>query len=324
MIVADEFKVHVAKSHAFKAYKGGDAAFITNGISNNGVQGYVSPIKSDKVFDFVGICISAFCEATVQKPPFLGRGNGGSGIIVLEPINNLSTNDLLYIASYINNSVRWRFSYGRMVSKERISRIKILKRLQKTKYTNVLLPLPHRKKTKAININLKYGMFKITSLFDLRSGDFHNASKLLEGNIPLVSCGNKNNGVIRFVSLPQNKIYNNCLTISYNGQPMTTKYHPYKFAAKDDIAVCIPKTDLRISTIVFIQFILNMETWRFSYGRKCFREKLSYTYLNLPITKNGNLDENAMEEIITNTTYWDYLKDTYSEGVVLRKDIDNP
>jgi len=322
MIIDDLFKVHVAKSHGFSKYDRGDAAFITNGFTNNGVQGYVCPIKMDKVFTFHGLCMSAFCEATVQNPPFVGRGNGGSGIIVLEPKNAMSMKDLYFLASYINNSARWRFSYGRMVSKERVPKIEIPDLSERSDDFDITLPLPNREKYEKISKkNIKYGELKISSIFNLHSGDYHNASSLPEGEIPLVSCGEKNNGVMRFVDVPDEKIYQNALTIAYNGQPMTTKYHPYQFAAKDDVAICISKRKLKLTTLAFIQFILNSEAWRFSFGRKCFREKLSYSIINLPIDADENIDEDVIEEIVTNSSYWNFLEEHYTNGIFLRKDI---
>ena len=72
------FTVEKAKSKGFENYEKGDVPFITNGIGNNGVQGFVKPNETARVFTIDAICVSAFCEATVQKAPFLPRGNGGS------------------------------------------------------------------------------------------------------------------------------------------------------------------------------------------------------------------------------------------------------
>ena len=76
----------------------------------------------------------------------------------------------------------------------------------------------------------------LSELFDVRSGDFHAFTELDSGNIPLVSCGETNNGVIGRFDIPDDKIYGRCLTVAYNGSwPLLTKYHPYRFGAKDDV-----------------------------------------------------------------------------------------
>ena len=319
--VSDTFKVHVAKSHAFSKYTGGPVAFVTNGFSNNGVQGYVKPLPRDRVFGFEGICISGFCEATVQEPPFVGRGNGGSGVLALEPLRRMETKQLFAWAAYFNKYVKWRFSYGRMVSRARMLRIEVTEIPRISRDFDMKVSLPPCQKTHRKTLRLCYARFELQRIFHLHSGDYHNASVLPEGKIPLVSCGGKNNGVVKFVKVPKEKVYKNCLTIAYNGQPMTAKYHPYDFAAKDDVAVCIPKNRVKLSTLIFIQFMLNRERWRFSYGRKCFREKLSQMSIDLPVDKTVELDENGMEGMLENTSYWDYLKRVYRRGVDLSSDI---
>lgn len=119
------FYVHNAKSQAFSNYDLGNIPFVSNGFINKGIIGYVKPECSDRVFTKNNISISAFCEAIVQDKPFIARGNGGSGLCVLEPKANLSKSILLEYAAYINQSWKWRFHYGRMVSIERIKKLQL-------------------------------------------------------------------------------------------------------------------------------------------------------------------------------------------------------
>ena len=44
------FNSHIARSHSYKSYDMGATAFVSNGLSNNGVLGYVQIKSSDKVF----------------------------------------------------------------------------------------------------------------------------------------------------------------------------------------------------------------------------------------------------------------------------------
>ena len=298
MKIIDIFKVHIGKSHAYNQYDTGDVAFITNGFINNGIQGFINPLNKDKVFRFTGICLSSFGDATVQRPPFIGRGNGGSGLIVLEPKEKMTEHDLLYYASFLNNYAKWRFSYGRMVSKDRLNNIYCER-------PNILISksdldhfMPNRINKEKMQYTFQFGLLPIQSIFNLKSGDYHNATEIPDGQIPLVSCGSTNNGILKFVDVPDDKIYHNKLTIAYNGLPLTTRYHPYRFATKDDVAICMEKKKLKITTILFIQFIINSESWRFSYGRKCYKEKLSGMLLNLPIDAEGNVDEENIANIV--------------------------
>ena len=81
----------------------------------------------------------------------------------------------------------------------------------------------------------------IDSLFSVRSGDFHATDKELDpGAVPLVSCGDVNHGLVGFFDIPKVKQYRDAITVAYNGQPMTAKYRPYAFGAKDDIGILEP------------------------------------------------------------------------------------
>ena len=321
MKLIDLFNVHIGKSHGYNHYDKGDVAFITNGFVNNGIQGFVTPLSGDKIFRFTGICLSSFCEATVHKPPFIGRGNGGSGLIILEPKEKMTEQNLLYYASFLNNYAKWRFSYGRMVSKDRLYNISCNRPDDVISKIDINNFLPKRIENERRKYKLKFGLFPIQSIFKLNSGDYHNASEIPDGQIPLVSCGSTNNGILKFVNVPDDKIYQNKLTIAYNGIPLTTRYHPYKFATKDDIAICIGKREMKLTTLLFIQFVLNTESWRFSYGRKCYKEKLSGMSLSLPIDAEGDIDEDAIANIVANSSYWKFIETVLNDCIELRKDI---
>lgn len=91
------------------------------------------------------------------------------------------------------------------------------------------------------------------------------------------------------------------------GAPLTTKLHPYSFAAKDDVAVAVPNTSMSPAAMIFIQAQLNAERWRFSYYRKCFRAKLGRMTVELPIDKDGDVDFAFMEAAVEAQPYWWFL-----------------
>ena len=178
----------------------------------------------------------------------------------------MSRKALLGIAAYINEAIRWRFSYGRMVTPDRLMHFDIPEVKLKT-HTDVGQIVPKPKPSKivsVVDVTTSFMPTALTDLFTPHSGDYHKAEDLSDGPYPLISCGGKDNGLVRFCTAPPHHIYENCLTVAYNGSPMVTKYHPYKFVAKDDIAVLIPKRPLRGTTVLFVQMMLSRETWRYS------------------------------------------------------------
>ena len=314
--IDDLFLAHTARSLGYESYEPRNAAFVTNGLENSGVLGFVTPKSGDKVFDFVGIAISAFLEATVQAPPFVARGNGGSGLIVLEPKQEMSAAQLGHVSAYINSALRWRFSWYRQATVRRIKYLDIPHLEEATGAFRIspLLPLC-KDGDDSVTSDLTYEPFKIESLYALHPGDYHCLTDLQCGSTPIISCGTMNNGIAGFVKVPSERMYSDRLTIAFNGSTLAAKYHPYAFAAKDDVAVCFPKSRLRVSTELFIQVMLGREQWRFSYYRKCYRRKLEKTTVLLP-AKNGQIDEDAIYAAITATPYWPFLKNRVAKSKV--------
>jgi hypothetical protein len=133
-----------------------------------------------------------------------------------------------------------------------------------------------------------YRTFRVKDLFEVNSGDFHAIADLDSGTVPLISCGDLGNGLVEYFSIPKEKQYDHAITVAYNGSwPLTTKYHPYEFGAKDDVAVLVPKEPIDQSVLIYVAALLNRLIWRYSYGRKCFKAKLQDVPLVLPVKKVG-------------------------------------
>lgn len=141
----------------------------------------------------------------------------------------------------------------------------------------------------------------VRQLFEVRSGDCHATSELGSGKIPLISCGDIGNGLVGYFDIPVEWIYSHAITVAYNGSwPLTTKFHPYRFGAKDDVAVLIPLNPMKDSVMLYSAALLNRLIWRYSYGRKCFKAKLKDVPLLMPCKSgNGNfeLDEQLPDEL---------------------------
>jgi hypothetical protein len=137
-------------------------------------------------------------------------------------------------------------------------------------------------------MNLKLRSVAIDTLFEVHSGDFHAIKELDPGTVPLVSCGDTNNGVVGYFDIPKEFTYQNAITVAYNGSwPLLTKFHPYRFGAKDDVAVLIPRSETGRETLIYVAVMLNRLTWRYSYGRKCFRQKLQNVTIPIPVIGAG-------------------------------------
>ena len=303
--IEDIFTLHTAKSIAYDGHAEGPVPFVSNGLSCNGVIGLVTPNARDKVFDFSGICVSAFAEATPHKGPFIARGNGGSGLVVLEPKHSMTEDRLIRFAAFINNQVRWRFSWSRQVTVDRLRSVLIPDTLPEPGAT-VSEVLPPVCSTSRGRWSLNPKTYRLEELFDLTPGYYHALNQLEAGPVPVISCSGVDNGIAGYYSVSASSLHRAKLTIALNGSPLLTAWHPYTFAGKDDVAVCTPKTPLRVTTLCFIQALMNRERWRYSYYRKCYLGKLERFNIQLP-SKDDGIDEETIAAIVETSPYWDYI-----------------
>jgi hypothetical protein len=216
---------------------------------------------------------------------------------------------MAYIAAFINLAVCWRFNWYRQVTADRICGLLIPSQVPDDIAFDVNGALPKTSPSAAEAWNLNLRPFALGEIYDLVPGDFHSMAEMPAGTIPIVSCGDANNGVSAYLSIT-GKMHKNRLTIAFNGMnTLTAKYHPYEFAAKDDVAVCMPRTPLRLTTELFIQMMINRERWRYSYYRKCFTDKLRRFTIQLPAKKDA-LDEDTMQAVVQAAPYWDYIRNS--------------
>lgn len=306
--IEELFVLHRAKSGLFSEYVPGDVPYIGNGLADNAVVGFVTPLPDDKVFDFVGIVVSAFCEATVQTPPFVACGRAGNGLSVLQPKTVMPISQLAYIAAYINAAVRWRFNWYRQTTVDRIRKLLVPDKFPDHLRFNVAEAMPEKSSAPRNAWQLKLKPFALGDIFELEPGHFHSVGRLPPGPVPVVSCGDYDNGVIGYFDVGNAPTFSDRITIAFNGEnPLTAKYHPYKFTAKDDVAVCHPKKPLLPATEFFIQTMVNRERWRYSYYRKCYADKLYRFEVALPV-KDGELDEATMKAVVETSPYWGYVQ----------------
>ena len=149
----------------------------------------------------------------------------------------------------------------------------------------------------------------ITELFQtpIETGEFHVSGEMDDGKIPLISTSAVNNGVEKYVDVSSEKTVVHAITIASDGTPLTSYYHYYKFVAKDNVMVCLPRYQYRFTTLLYITTQLNRLRWRFSYGRKCYLNKVDKIKIYLPVTKSGTIDEGYIEYLAKSLPSWQML-----------------
>lgn len=119
------FIIERPQSRSVKKYMDGDVPFVSSGNYNNGVDSYKKPIGNEELDKGNCITVSPVDGSTFYQPQdFLGRGGGGSSIMLLynEKLNRLNG---LFIASVIEKCLRIKYQYNDMGSSESIKKEKI-------------------------------------------------------------------------------------------------------------------------------------------------------------------------------------------------------
>lgn len=62
------------------------------------------------------------------------------------------------------------------------------------------------------------------------------------------------------------------------------------------------------TTLIFITLLLNIERWRYGYGRKCYKQKLERLKIKLPVNDKGDVDEGFIAEVMNNRDIFNYFK----------------
>lgn len=145
----------------------------------------------------------------------------------------------------------------------------------------------------------------ITYIFQvpIKTGDYHVSKELDAGVVPLISCSAVNNGLEGKFDVSISNTTKNAITIASDGQPLATYYHYYPFVAKDNVIIGIPNRSYRFTTLLFFATQLNGLRWRFSYGRKCYLNKIHKIKFFLPF-RNNEIDEDYIEYLFKRSPSW--------------------
>jgi type I restriction enzyme M protein len=158
--------------------------------------------------------------------------------------------------------------------------------------------------------------FKLVPLTDLfgalkdgiLKGDIHALNVEDPGEVPVISSSTDYNGVMGFYDLGSEwQRLRGVITVASNGTPLTSFYHPYEIVAKDDVFVCVPPDDMKIATIMYVITALNSITWRFSYYRKAYLNKLNKIRIWMPLTKDGDVDQAWLKDVAESCNGWTQL-----------------
>lgn len=327
--ISEFFVVHSGDYHSLAELDPGDVPLISCGNTNNGFMGNYD-IPADKTYQN---CITVAYNgswpllAKFHPYPFGAKDD----VAVLIPRQPMSETSLLYIATLFNNSV-WRYSYGRKCFRQKLESFKLIFPVERRdgetwldepyiaklfpKKYSAFVPAKSKGKAAASIPALKWKAFNLREIFDPVRGDFHSLAALSHGPCMTVSRTADDNGVVGYFEQPDeaNVYSRGMITVSTVSADAFVQLDD--FIATDNVIVCLPQRPLRITTLYFVAFALNHQKWRYSYGRQCYQNKIGKVTIHLPV-KGKELDEDAMERIVTQTSYWRQIESRFNGAMAV-------
>jgi type I restriction enzyme M protein len=149
----------------------------------------------------------------------------------------------------------------------------------------------------------KWTEFEIQELFEVTGSKTTTKKELHElgtGRFPYITTSAVNNGVESFYNFFTER--GNILVID-SAVKGYCSYQADDFSASDHVEKLIPKFEMNVYTALFLQTIINMEQFRYSYGRKFNQIRIKSTKIKLPVNSQNQPDWHFMEEYIKSLPY---------------------
>jgi len=138
----------------------------------------------------------------------------------------------------------------------------------------------------------------IASMFSFVRGRENNMAMLMDGNIPLISAKNGNNGLKGFVDTPRSVVSGHCITLNNDGDGGAglAYYQPADMALDTHVTALVPKLPMSEYTMLFIAECLSKLHGFFGHGLSISNPRAKKIRIMLPVTEDGEPDYQFMED----------------------------
>ncbi|QQK09014.1 restriction endonuclease subunit S [Miniphocaeibacter halophilus] len=320
ILLNDYFDIKAGKYYYPHEYGHGDTPYISATVANNGVSEYI-----DLDPDFKGNCITTekiSCQAFYQKYDFCATSDINVFIPKFENFNEYIG---IFIATLINYDQNYRWNYGRQCRVGDSKKINVMMPITSNGnpnwqfMENYIKTLNYKRITTKNKYDFdkiyskKYKKFKLKDLFsNIYKGYPHVkvglVKKMLNSKnaIPLVTRTAENNGVDCYVSIDQAEKIESGNAITIGDTTATLFYQPKQFITGDHMVVC--RADwLNQFTGIYIKTLIDLEKYRYSYGRAFKLKLIKNTEVILPVDDKGAPDWIFIESYIKSIPYGDRI-----------------
>ena len=139
--------------------------------------------------------------------------------------------------------------------------------------------------------------FRIGDLFDMSlSKDDIQPKSIVEGNIPLISSGKTNNGIVAYIQDDKATLQKaGTITVDMFGKAFYQS-NPYYCVSHGRVNILTPKFDINEYIGLFIaSTIEKVSNEKYEFDSMCTGKKLAEDIINLPVTSDGQPDWDYME-----------------------------
>jgi len=290
--------------------------FVARTAENNGVVAKVKPIEG-KPPQAAGLLTCAgggsVLSTFVQVEPFYS----GRDLYILTPKKEMRLEEKLFYCHCIKMNA-YRYRYGRQANKtlKNIELPELPKWLKS--YTIDYSKIKTGIKAKELPLDVStWKKFKMDDIFYYKRGKGITREEIEDniGLIPCVQSGETNRGIIgymneRFINDRfHTYIHAPFLSLARSGTSGCVHFQKSdSYVGDSTIALKIKdKENETMYVYLFLETILNMERYRFTYGRKVVIEKYIEQYISLPVNNAGNPDWKYMENYIKSLPYSDKI-----------------
>jgi hypothetical protein len=317
MNISDLFDFKTGQLPALEKTENGTVPLVYGSTYNNGIAKFVEVDDADQIFHPPLITVSYLGTAFVQLVDFTTSIVDKSNIIVLAPKTKMSLEELYFYAFQINRAARFGFHYGRRMNMRQLGKLEVQKfdnGANKIDFHDLLPNIDQNREMRFhVKMNsLNFKEYPITQLFELIRGDFHSLASLDSGTMPTVSRTSYDNGIMGYFRPPDDATVYHAGYLTISAVSGDAFFQLHDFIATDNIIICKPRHNFRVTTLVFMQFMLKRQKWRYSYGRQCYKTKFSNSTIFLPTHSDGSVDEDKIEYIVKNTSYWKYIESHFT------------
>ena len=265
--------------------------FVSRQSVNNGIVCHIKRIydKRPNPANSLSIAVSGSVLSTFYHDY---EYYSGRDVYVAKPKMDLTKAEMLYYC-YIIEHNKYRYNYGRGANKTfrdilvpSYDEIPNHIKNQDVVWQNEFDKTPLSSKKLELKVE-EWKWFRYDDVFEIKKGKRLTKADMEDGNIRYIGAINSNNGLSALIGNDSQVHYANKITVSYNGSIGYAFYQDKEFWATDDVNVLCPKFRLNKYCAMFLCTIIEMEQYRFCYGRKWDKELMEQSLFKLPAIKNA-------------------------------------